>query len=706
MAQTQGTYDSQLPIASPSEQDGAFVKMNTEAQGQSDAAVTSPTKGAAHAPASEATEAPSEVDATSVEQITHIVSRVEQASESLLDEFASEEADDELQAKLNKLRNSANALKAFAKRVESQYGRYPRAVELDIAAVGATQPINDESIEQEAAAPELEAEQLEEDKETDFPGLDGTSKGVFDSIFTLYTQMLKKPLVFAKHYESFALEMLKVVRNKSDLIPQRGDHRFRDAVWHDNPFYRTVMQTYIACHKECKALVDDLDFEEQDRLRSQFLVEQFAAALSPSNSPLNPSAVKRAFQTGGQSLLTGLKNFIDDVENNNAMPRQISPDSFTVGGDLGITPGVVVFRTEKLELIQYNPTQATVYKKPIFIVPPQINKFYVFDLSPKNSIVNYLLDQGFQVFIVSWKNPNKSHAHWGLDQYIDDIEKAMDATLEITNSPDLSLVSACAGGITSMSLLAHLGKKGKKIVKNHSLLVTALQIGHHPTLSLFLTEDSIARVLKSSRKRGVMEGKELAHVFAWLRPTDLVWNYWVNNYLLGKEPPSLDVLFWDNDPTRLPAALHRDFVDIFVNNRFSEDIPLMIKGEEVNLRDIDADTYFLAGEEDYLMPWKNCYKNLQLLDAKCEFVLSDSGHIQSVLRPPGIGRTTYYTGDTSMDNAEDWKEAAVENKGSWWEHWKGWLSERSGEEKPAPTRLGSEMHPPICASPGEYVFEK
>jgi polyhydroxyalkanoate synthase subunit PhaC len=582
-------------------------------------------------------------------------------------------------ANLEKLRRSAQALRDYSETLRVRYG-------------------------EPTTAPH-DPKPNHEDTEP-FSRLNG--KGIIDTTFDFVVQIFKQPRTFARRYANFAGEMLQIVQANSTLKPQRGDRRFRDAVWQDNPFYHMVLQTYLAWDKEVKGLIEDLNFEdERDRTRAQFLFNQLSAAMAPSNSPFNPVAVKRAYQTGGKSIFDGLQNIARDVKTNHGMPRQITEDAYQVGKNLGISPGAVVYRCKLFELIQYTcGEQNLVHKRPLLVVPPQINKFYVFDLSPKNSIVEYLRKNGMQVFMVSWKNPTKTDANAGLESYIEELDKGVQAILDITGSPDLNLVSACAGGITATCLQAFYASQGKSAICNHTLLVTALDVDGHPTLDLFMNKRTVASFLARSRRRGVMDGKELAHVFAWLRPTDLVWNYWVNNNLLGKEPPNMDVLYWDNDSTRLPATLHRDFVDIFLNNRFAEGT-LSLGNRMLDLGKIEGDFYFLAGNEDYLMPWKNCYYNPTLFaKAGSRFVLSNSGHIQSVLRPPNIGNSIYFTNEQFADSPEGWLESAKKHKGSWWEDWSEWLSSRSASLMKAPQVLGSERYPPICPSPGTYVLEK
>lgn len=589
--------------------------------------------------------------------------------------------DEELLAKMQKVRQSAQALRDYSRSLATRPGRSGSKTEH----ASSTVPNRKEK--------------------TEFSRLHG--KGVVDTVFDFSFQVLKQPRTFARHYASFAGELWRIVQANSELKPQRGDRRFRDAVWQDNAIYRAVLQAYLAWDGEVKGLIQDLEYDDdRDRARAEFIFNQISAAMAPSNSPLNPVAVKRAYQTGGKSVLASLQNLANDIKTNHGMPRQITDDAYEVGKDLGISPGAVVYRNKLFELIQYGSAeQSLVHKRPILIVPPQINKFYVFDLSPKNSLVNHLLNNGLQVFMISWKNPTKADASTGLDSYLEELDKGVQAILEITGSKDLNLASACAGGITAVSLQAFYASQGKNVIHNHSLLVTALDVEDHPTLDLFLDKRTVASSLARSRRRGVMEGKELAHVFAWLRPTDLVWSYWVNNNLLGKEPPNMDVLYWDNDSTRLPAALHQDFMDIFVNDRFAKNT-LSVAGQLLDLASIKGEFYFLAGDEDYLMPWKSCYQNANLFSsADSRFVLSNSGHIQSVLRPPGIGSSVYFTNDQPADCADSWLAAAEKHKGSWWEHWAEWLGARSEGLKEAPRHLGNDFYRPICPSPGTFVLE-
>ncbi len=620
-----------------------------------------------------------------------------------------EEPVDELQLKIERLRNSSSALTRFAKDLRTQY---------------AFESVGEDAITSHSAPDELESiEKFESDFDAEPQdasdqadsgvnsshvargGLHGV--GLVESTGRFFLQSLRQPRVFVNHYSSFAKEVVNIIQSKSTLEPPRKDKRFRDAVWKDNYLYRSVMQTYLAWDQEVSGWVDDLDMEDADRRRSQFLYQQMSAMLSPTNSPLNPVAVKRAYQTGGKSVVTGLKNLLEDIHSNHAMPSQVRPDSYVVGKDLATSPGAVVYRSEVLELLQYQMQEGQlVDQRPVLIVPPQINKFYVFDLTPKNSLVRHIQSQGAQPFVISWRNPSRHNAEWDLDYYVGELEAAIEVMCEITGSDQINLSSACAGGITSMALLGYLQAAGKPLVHSHSMFVTALQADDSSLLGLFATREGVELSRRLAKRQGYMDGKTLSHIFNWLRPTDLVWNFWINNYLLGKEPPSMDVLYWDNDSTRLPAGLHSDFLDIFVGDKFANPGSLVVKGYPLDIGQISMDFYCVGGDEDYLMPWKKCFEVPQMISSDCTFVLSTSGHIQSILRPTGIANTVYYTGESSATDADQWLASATKNQGSWWSHWGQWLHQRGGKQYQASGCVGSKAHPALSPAPGLYVNEK
>ncbi|NIB39648.1 class II poly(R)-hydroxyalkanoic acid synthase [Pseudomaricurvus alkylphenolicus] len=626
---------------------------------------------------------------------------------SVINEISLDCPDDELLSSLERVQSSAQKLNRFVNAFRKSRYETAKASSGD-ATKTTTRTTSTASLKTQAssdvqvAKAEASAGSNVSKSDKKLPG-----KGVLESFGLFFRQTSRQPEVFVDHCSSFVKEVARIATNKSDIEPERGDKRFRDAVWRENFLYRKTLQTYLAWDREVSGWVDDLDLDDADHRRTHFLYQQVSALISPTNSPMNPVAVKRAFQTGGKSYVDGVSNLLQDWRTNHGMPTQIKSDAFEVGRNLANSAGAVVHRSDVLELIQYRMEEGqTVQKRPVLIVPPQVNKFYVFDLTPKNSLVHYLKTQGIQPFVISWRNPNAHCADWGLDRYVTELEKAIEVMCEITGNDSINLASACAGGITSMALLGYLAAVDKPLVHSHSMFVTALQTDDTSALGLFATREAVELSRKRSQAQGFMNGKELSHIFAWLRPTDLVWNYWVNNYLLGKEPPSMDILYWDNDSTRLPAGLHSDFLDILIDDAFAEPGRLVVKGQPVDIRRISMDFYCVGGDEDYLMPWKKCYEVPDLLNTDCTFVLSTSGHIQSILRPPGIANTFYYTNDSRPANADQWRADAQRHSGSWWEHWQQWLVEHSDEEQVAPERLGSYRYPPLCQAPGLYVNER
>ena len=379
------------------------------------------------------------------------------------------------------------------------------------------------------------------------------------------------------------------------------------------------------------------------------------------------------------------------------------------GRNVAATPGAVVFRNELLELIQYAPTTPDVHERPLLIVPPQINKYYVFDLAPARSIVQWALQSGVATFVVSWRNPTRDHAESGLDAYVEALEQAVDAVREIAGSRDVNLFGACSGGITLSALLGHLAARRARKVHSATLAVCVLDMSavRGTTAGLFVTPATIAAAKAASRKRGVVLGTDLARMFAWMRPNDLVWNYVVNNYLLGNEPPAHEILFWNNDSTRLPAQLHADFLDLFEANPFSRPGKLRVRGRKIDLAKVGIDTYVVGGLTDHITPWQGVYRTARLFgSARSTFVLAHGGHVQSLVNPPGNKRSWFAASPARAATPEAWLARREKTEGSWWPHWREWIRTRSGPVKPAPSGLGSERHVPLAAAPGTYVLER
>jgi polyhydroxyalkanoate synthase len=534
-----------------------------------------------------------------------------------------------------------------------------------------------------------------------FRGMD-----LFNVSQQLAEQAIKQPPLVLKHYTDFLLEMGRVMTGQSTIEPNATDKRFIDEVWETNPFYHALLQTYLTWQQSLSAFIDDADLDKKDADRARFVLSLFADTVAPTNTLLgNPAAMKQMYETGGASLVKGLTHMIEDLANNGGLPSQVDMKAFQVGKDLGISPGSVVFKNEMFELFQYKPATQEVYRRPLLLVPPQVNKFYVLDLSPSKSIVRYLVDNGLQVFAISWRNPTPKQREWGFAAYDRGILEAIDAVRAITESPDVNIVGSCLGGMTLATLLGHLAALGDRRIDAVTFLVTVLDTSVESTMGLFATKETVAAAREASRLRGVVEGQEMARMFAWLRPNDLIWNYWVNNYLIGKDPAAFDVLYWNNDTTHLPAKLHGDLLDLFETNAFAHPGSLEVLGTPIDLSNATNDAYIVAGITDHITPWQGCYATTQLLGGKVTFILSNSGHIQALLNPPGNPKASYFVNDRYPADPDQWLANAQKRAGSWWVDWRDWLGQRSREKKAAPQELGNEQYQPGTTAPGTYVLE-
>ncbi len=528
------------------------------------------------------------------------------------------------------------------------------------------------------------------------------------AVAMMLRQTTTNPKATAKFAGRMTKENVQILLGKSDRAPDPKDRRFKDPAWAHNPFYKRGLQTYLAMQDNLNEWVGDLAMGELEHARAQFVLGMITDALAPTNSFIgNPAARKRAIESGGMSLVKGLKNAYTDLTKNGGMPSQVDSRPFEVGKNLATTPGQVVWRNEIIELIQYAPMTEKVHRIPYLIIPPQINKFYANDLTPMTSIVQFLLAHNQQPFVISWRNPTKEHAHWGLGDYVDALVQATDVMRHITGSAKVNVSGACSGGITTATLASLLASADDKRINSISMFVCVLDPQKDDSdLGQIVSERSLEIARRYSRRKGVLEGESLARMFAWMRPNDLVWNYVVNNYLLGQDPPPYDVLFWNNDTTNLPAQLHSDYLDMGMTQPFSNPGEVEIAGHIADLTAVTADTFIVAGVTDHITPWKACYRTTQLLGSpNIEFTLSNSGHLQSLLNPPMNPKAQYFKNADLSGSADEWAAGAEEVKGSWWPRWAEWLGERSGALKAAPKTLGNEAFPPICASPGTYVHE-
>jgi polyhydroxyalkanoate synthase len=521
------------------------------------------------------------------------------------------------------------------------------------------------------------------------------------------TSLARQPLTCARRIRALASDALGAAVGTSTLAPEQRDRRFTDVAWTDNPLLRRIVQLYLAGGRTVGQLVADADLDWRDEQRVRFLVENLIAALSPSNVPLlNPTSAKVAIDTAGLSLVRGGTQLVRDLASAPRIPEMVDRSGYQVGHNIAATPGAVVLRTEVFELLQYGPQTDEVYEIPLLVVPPTINKFYAIDLAPERSLVEFSVRQGRQMFVMSWRNPDGRHAAWRLDTYVTAILEALDAVERITGSEQTVLGGICSGGILASITAAYLAKKGRlDRLAAICLAVTVLDQDRAGTASALVSPKLAATAKAMSKRKGYLDGRALAEVFAWLRPGDLIWNYWVNNYLLGKTPPAFDILFWNSDTTRMTASLHADFVDMAMGNQLANPGSLSVLGEPIDLFRIDVDSYVAAGIADHITPWPSCYRTTQLLGGDSKFVLSTSGHIAALVNPPGNPKASFYTNKDDVADPDEWLRGAETNQGSWWTDVAAWLDERCGALKPAPTELGGPGLPALADAPGTYVFD-
>lgn len=520
--------------------------------------------------------------------------------------------------------------------------------------------------------------------------------------------LARRPRVTARRLGGLAAESAKVVVGTSEVAPKRGDRRFTDVGWTDNPLLRRLVQLYLAGGRTVDQLVDDADLDPRDRKRVRFLVENVVEAMSPSNVPLvNPASAKAVIDTAGLSLVRGGTQLVKDLASAPRIPDMVDTSGFTLGENIAATPGSVVFRNDVLELIQYVPQCDEVHEVPVMIVPPTINKFYAIDLSPGRSLVEFSTRSNRQMFVISWRNPDARHKDWNFDTYVGSIIEALDAVEEITGSAQTMLAGICSGGILASITAAYLAGIGRQDRLAGIVLAVTVIDNHDSGTVSALTDPRMASLAKArSAQKGFLDGRSLAEVFAWLRPSDLIWNYWVNNYLLGKRPPAFDILFWNADTTRMSAGLHADFVDMAVENQLTRAGALSVLGVPIDLGKVTVDSYIVAGIADHITPWENCYRTTQLFGGATRFILSTSGHIAALVNPPDNPKASFHTNDDHGADAKAWLTGAETHQGSWWNDVAQWLNERTGDLKPAPKELGSTRLKPLADAPGTYVFDK
>lgn len=488
--------------------------------------------------------------------------------------------------------------------------------------------------------------------------------------------------------------------------PNARDKRFKNELWDKDITFDVIKQSYILTTKwlhDTVRNIDDIDSKTAQKF--EFYTQQLIDAISPSNFAFtNPDVIEETVKTGGQNLIDGMKNMLNDMEKtqNSFQINTADKDSFTLGKDIAVTKGEVVYKNDLIELIQYHPKTPKAHRTPLLIIPAWINKYYILDLSEKNSMVKWLLEQGHSVFMISWINPTAKHADKKFSDYM--LEGSIAATEEIRNitgEKQINAMGYCLGGTLLSATMAYLKHEKKDYIKSATLLTTMVDFGDAGNMSVFIDEEQLSKMDEKMRKNGFLDGSEISSIFSMLRANDLIWSFVVNNYLLGKNPMPFDILYWNADATRLPCDTHSFYLrNMYLRNLLCKKNGIEMAGVKIDVTTIDTPTYILSAREDHIAPWNTTYQTTQLFKGDCRFVLTASGHVAGVINHPAKNKYCYWLNDQQPKSYEKWLEKAQSHDGSWWLDWGKWLSAKSGKMIKSRTVKNS-----ICPAPGEYVKE-
>ncbi len=490
--------------------------------------------------------------------------------------------------------------------------------------------------------------------------------------------------------------------------PDRVDRRFRDEAWQKQLVFDSIKQSYLLTVDWAEKLVSETNgLDDYARRCIQFYTRRYLEALAPTNFVVtNPQVMREAQSTNGESLLRGLRNLIQDLEQSDGQ-LQISTTkdkNFKLGENIATTPGKVIYQNELMQLIQYSPSTETVYEKPLLIIPPWINKFYILDLKPKNSFVKWSVDQGFTLFVISWINPDRDLAHKSFEDYmLEGPIEALQAIEQATGAKTCSVIGYCIGGTLTACLLSYLSARNVSPISAATFFTTMTDFSDPGDLGVFIDETQLSRLENHMREKGFLEAQYMQRVFSLMRANDLIWSFVVNNYLLGKDPTAFDLLYWNNDGTRMPAMMHSFYLrKLYQENLLTKPGGISLAGVPIDLHAIDVPCYFLSTREDHIAPWQSTFNGSRLFGSEVEFVLGGSGHIAGVINPPPSKKYGYWTSESDANSANIWFQDATHHEGSWWPHWARWLGSRSGQHVPA-RQPGDRNLAPIEDAPGSYV---
>ncbi|WP_144391935.1 PHA/PHB synthase family protein [Pleionea sediminis] len=508
-------------------------------------------------------------------------------------------------------------------------------------------------------------------------------------------------------FQKAMIEALASINSPSE--GKERDRRFNDDAW-QKPGFKELKDIYLQFSEATMSLFSDiLPHDEDKSQRILFYVRQWLSAIAPSNYLMtNPVALLETQKTGGMNLVKGLHNYLEDMKRGKGLQniRMTDLNAFKPGENLAITDGKVIYQNDLMQLIQYTPTTDKVSEKPLLIVPPWINKYYILDLKQENSLVKWAVDQGQTVFMISWVNPDKSHADMGFEEYVKlGVIEALDAVEQQTGQSSINTLGYCLGGTLLGTSLALLKSKNDKRVNSATFLTTLLDFEYPGELGCFLSQEQLDILDQQMESEGILDGRALAMAYNMLRENDLHWSYHVNNYLLGKEPPAFDLLYWNSDATNLPAAMHSFYLkNMYLENKLKDPGGISIDGVEIDLRKIDIPCYFLSAQKDHIALWKSTFLGAQILSGKNEFVLAGSGHVAGVINPANSGKYSYFINSDTKKPAEEWLETAEQKEGSWWPHWMNWLTELGGSKIAARDNENGKLKA-IEDAPGSFVLK-
>ena len=512
---------------------------------------------------------------------------------------------------------------------------------------------------------------------------------------------------YMRLWQSTAQRMLGA-ESEPVIVPDRGDRRFKDAAWHDNALFDFIKQSYLLSSKyflQVASQKDGLNDKTQQKL--EFYTRQFVEMMAPSNFvATNPEVLRLTIESRGENLLRGLKNMLEDLERGKGRLaiKMTDLEAFEIGRNIATSQGKVVFQTDLMQLIQYSQSTPEAHRRPLMIVPPWINKFYILDLQPKNSFIKFCVDQGFTTFVLSWVNPDEKLSHMSFEDYmLQGPLAALDAIQQATGEKEITAIGYCLGGTLLASTLSWMKQKRDNRIKSATFFTTLVDFSDPGELGVFIDEEQLAAIERSMAKRGYLDGAEMATTFNMLRANDLIWSFVVNNYLLGKEPFPFDLLYWNSDATRMPAAMHSFYLRrCYHENALVQPGAVRLNGVDIDLRRIELPVYWVSTREDHIAPWKSTYAATQLYRGPRRFVLAGSGHIAGVVNPPASGKYGYWTNPELPPDPEVWLAGATHHEGSWWNDWAAWNASHAGELVPA-RRPGGGKLKPIEDAPGSYV---